>query len=286
MGKRQGKTRVQREENSGWNYTSSTEHKSSQHSEVRKQKGKAFSRTSFYLKLLWPISFSLLGKTLPLLSSFKGFAEGKVVWPDISERWFCSVFPSARPKAGQQLTGGHTGTQAQSTVGWGPLLTSASTSFFFMPSEESSRFCSFSSSRSARSFAWRIFCSSSVASVLAFTACPERRDRRQMARLTHMKRWWQSQQEKSGNAKYICIIPIFKTCKHSLDSVFLSMPKSTSLNLECILQLKWTAIFPSWGAQTKVYLMIISTLASVQRSKCKQKGSSGLICPGVNASQH
>ena len=35
----------------------------------------------------------------------------------------------------------------------GPLLTSASTSFFLMPSEESSRLCSFSSSRSARSFA-------------------------------------------------------------------------------------------------------------------------------------
>lgn len=50
-------------------------------------------------------------------------------------------------------------------------LTSASTSFFLMPSDESSRFCSLSSSRSARSLACRMFCSSSVASVLALTAC-------------------------------------------------------------------------------------------------------------------
>lgn len=73
-------------------------------------------------------------------------------------------------------------TRIKGKVSWGQiaqaeeraLLTSASTSFFLMPSEESSRLCSFSSSLSARSLAWRIFCRSSVASVLAFTAWQEK----------------------------------------------------------------------------------------------------------------
>lgn len=117
-GKRQGKTRVQRQEKSGWYYTSATQHKPSQLSEVRgKQKGKAFSRTFFYLKLLRPISFSPFGRPLPGSQVSRGFAEGKVVWSNISERWFCSVFPSARPRAGRHLTGGHAGTQVQSTTG-------------------------------------------------------------------------------------------------------------------------------------------------------------------------
>lgn len=112
------------------------------------------------------------------------------------------------------LPGGHAGTGLSPPWASSPLLTSASTSFFFMPSEESSRFCSFSSSRSARSFAWRIFCSSSVASVLAFTAYQERRDRRWMAKFIQYCKW-----KKSGNTVFI-VYPFFKTYKHLFYSVF------------------------------------------------------------------
>lgn len=115
-----------------------------------------------------------------------------------------------------------------------PLLTSASTSFFFMPSEESSRFCSFSSSRSARSFAWRIFCSSSVASVLAFTAYQERGNRRWIAMFIPFSKW--------GKSGILVECPFKKTYKHSLYyEVYLILRCTyvfflTLLNLECILQ--------------------------------------------------
>lgn len=85
-------------------------------------------------------------------------------------------------------------TRKKGKVSWGQIaraeerapLTSASTSFFLMPSEESSRLCSFSSSLSARSLAWRIFCRSSVASVLAFTAWQEKGGRTLMSTCIHM----------------------------------------------------------------------------------------------------
>lgn len=164
-----------------------------------KQKGKAFIKTSFNLKLLWQIFLPLWGKCFEASGVSKIFAEGKVVWSDISKGWLCSSFPLAQPKSGHCHS--HVATLGLGSVqpqAGSPLLTSASTSFFLMPSEESSRFCSFSSSRSARSFAWRIFCSSSVASVLAFTAYQERRNRRWMAKFIQYSKW-----EKSGNTEHL-----------------------------------------------------------------------------------
>lgn len=118
----------------------------------------------------------LWGKHFQASQVSKGFAEGKAVWSNISKGWFCWFFPVVQ----RWVTVAHMPPRQDPRSvpqAGGPLLTSASTSFFFMPSDESSRFCSFSSSRSARSFAWRMFCSSSVASVLALTAYQERRNR-------------------------------------------------------------------------------------------------------------
>lgn len=134
-------------------------------SEENKQKGKAFIKTSFYWKLLWQIFLSLWGKMFPGLSSFKGNFKRK---KQIGQTSAVLVFRFL--SLGTAKGWSWTFTWASARWAGGSLLTSASTSFFLMPSEESSRFCSFSSSLSARSLAWRIFCSSSVASVLAFTA--------------------------------------------------------------------------------------------------------------------
>lgn len=114
----------------------------------------------------------------------------------------------------QWLTCGHVGTRVSPPRAGGLLLTSASTSFFFMPSEESSRFCSFSSSRSARSLAWRMFCSSSVASVLAFTAYQERRDRARGGRIYSI-----FSMENNQGTPSIGGDPLFKIYEHSFYSL-------------------------------------------------------------------
>lgn len=184
VGKRQGKTRVQREEkkNSGMALQSAyiNIHKRSQMSEqVRgKQKGKLSSK-HLSLCSCYDKSFFPFGKTFPSLSGFKNICrrENSLVRHK-QEVALQFLFLGKAKGWSLSLPRGHARAQGQSARGWQSPLTSASTSFFLMPSEESSRFCSFSSSRSARSLAWRIFCSSSVASVLAFTAYQERGNRR------------------------------------------------------------------------------------------------------------
>lgn len=159
----------------------------------RKTERKSFHQNIFLLEAAVTNLSSPLGKHFQASQVSKIFAEGKTVWSDISERWLCSSSPLAQPKAVHCHSHVATPGSRVSSPGTGsPLLTSASTSFFFMPSEESSRFCSFSSSRSARSFAWRIFCSSSVASVLAFTAYQERGNRRWMATFIPFSKWGKS----------------------------------------------------------------------------------------------
>lgn len=131
--------------------------------------------TSFYLKLLGQIFLPLRGKRFQASHISKIFAERKASVLAKRKREAAVRFLSLGTARGrsQRLARGLTRTSVSPPQARSPLLTSASTSFFFMPSEESSRFCSFSSSRSARSFAWRMFCSSSVASALAFTAYQE-----------------------------------------------------------------------------------------------------------------
>lgn len=194
MGERQGKTRVQiqREEKEKlWDGITVClyKHKPSQTSgQIRgkQTERESFDQNIFLLEAAVTNLSSPLGKTFPSLSSFKdNLQKGKAVWSNIDMVVYFLSLGTAKGQS-QLLTRGHAGTKVRPPLAGGLLLTSASTSFFFMPSEESSRFCSFSSSRSARSFAWRIFCSSSVASVLAFTAYQERRDRAWMANLFNL----------------------------------------------------------------------------------------------------
>lgn len=110
MGKRQGKTRVQREGKEKLKDCVTVHLCNHKPSQTGEQVGGKTERESFYRNIflleaaMTNLPFPLWGKRFQASHISKIFAERKAVWPNRSKRWLCGSSPLAQPKAGHSCS--------------------------------------------------------------------------------------------------------------------------------------------------------------------------------------